>query len=556
MLCRRCRRQVPRGVPACGCCGIPASADALAYELVLPDRTRLPVVGQVSIGRGPANTVRLDDPSVSRRHARIVQLGDGPLVEDLGSRNGTLVDGRPVAQALLLDGSRVRVGDSELVVERLRDRREPGRTLIVRPGATVAVGGAAPGHSNAPVPRSAARPRLRSGWALKRLEEGGFVLKDLRSGAFVRLDEQDAALLALLDGRRSIEQLALDAEQTCGRDGPARLVALLADLADRGLLHGAEGRAQDTRKGVLARLVAPREWVWQRAGAALDSLYSGGGWVVFSRPALALAGIVALAGLVAFAYLLVSGGRTPFVVAGHLTVGTAAFLLGRTLAAALHELAHGLTITSFGRRLSRAGGKLVLVYPYLFVDTSDAWFESRRRRIAIAAAGPASDVVVGGACALVAVFAGGAAGDAAFQFAIGAFVGTLFTLNPLDERDGYHMLADALRQPGLRSRARRQLGAVLSGRPRPADGSRVLTLYGAAVAAWSLVAAALAVAAADGYRSELATHMPEPVVWALLAALYACLLVPPLLTVAGPLRARWRFLTPIPTAHNRPAGDP
>jgi putative peptide zinc metalloprotease protein len=539
MLCRRCRRQVARGAASCGCCGIPASADAVAYELVLPDRTRLPVAGQISIGRGPTSTVRVRDASVSRHHARIVQGADGPVVEDLGSRSGTFVDGRRVLRDALSDGSRVRVGGCELAVERLRDRRESDRTLIVRPGATVAVGDATHGRSNVPVPGRSARPRLRSGWAFKRLPEGGgFVLKDLRAGTFVRLDEEDAALLALLDGRRTLEQLALDAERSCGAEGPARLVALLADLADRGLLHG---QREDRRRPAPARLLAPREWAWPGAGAALDAVYARGGWILFTRPALAMAGVVAAAGLAAFSFLVASGGRTPFLVEGELTAGAAAFLLGRLLLSSLHELAHGLTITSFGRHVSRAGGKLVLVYPFVFVDTSDAWFEPRARRIAIAAAGPASDLVVGGACAILAIVAGGAMGDAAFQLALAAFVGLLFTLNPFDERDGYHMLADVLRQPGLRSRSRRQLRAVLSGRPAPRDGSSVLTAYGAAVVAWSLVAAVLGVVAAEDYRPVLSAHVSEAAVWVLLAALYACLLAPPLLTVAEPLAARWRI---------------
>jgi hypothetical protein len=52
--------------------------------------------------------------------------------------------------------------------------------------------------------QSARKPRLRSGWALKRQPEGDsgrpYVLKDLRSAAFVRLADADAELVGLLDG--------------------------------------------------------------------------------------------------------------------------------------------------------------------------------------------------------------------------------------------------------------------------------------------------------------------------------------------------------------------
>jgi len=46
----------------------------------------------------------------------------------------------------------------------------------------------------------------------------------------------------------------------------------------------------------------------------------------------------------------------------------------------------------------------------------------------------------------------------------GGYVAALFNLNPLLERDGYHVLVDLLREPGLRRRAGRRLADVLSGR--------------------------------------------------------------------------------------------
>ena len=54
---------------------------------------------------------------------------------------------------------------------------------------------------------------------------------------------------------------------------------------------------------------------------------------------------------------------------------------------AVHETAHGLAMASFGRKIHKAGLKLVMIFPYAFVDTSEAWFEPRKRRIAISAAG-------------------------------------------------------------------------------------------------------------------------------------------------------------------------
>ncbi|MBI4497654.1 MAG: FHA domain-containing protein [Chloroflexi bacterium] len=57
---------------------------------------RYPLEAVSSIGRDPDNTVMIPDPRVSARHARLVWRNGQWWVEDLGSTNGTLLNGRPV----------------------------------------------------------------------------------------------------------------------------------------------------------------------------------------------------------------------------------------------------------------------------------------------------------------------------------------------------------------------------------------------------------------------------------------------------------------------------
>jgi len=72
------------------------------------------------IGRGSDSDLKIDDPGVSRSHARIHVGGmaDAPAVavEDLGSTNGVLVDGRRVESSPLADGSQIRLGNTTLTV--------------------------------------------------------------------------------------------------------------------------------------------------------------------------------------------------------------------------------------------------------------------------------------------------------------------------------------------------------------------------------------------------------------------------------------------------------
>lgn len=67
--------------------------------------------GLVSIGRGPSATIRLDDRSVSRLHAIILVDPSGAnTLQDVGSRNGTLLNGRPIARNHLAHGDVFAIG--------------------------------------------------------------------------------------------------------------------------------------------------------------------------------------------------------------------------------------------------------------------------------------------------------------------------------------------------------------------------------------------------------------------------------------------------------------
>lgn len=63
------------------------------------------------LGRGVDADVRVDDPGVSRAHCEIV-LGTPAVVRDLGSTNGTFVDGEKISQIALVDGSTLQVGST------------------------------------------------------------------------------------------------------------------------------------------------------------------------------------------------------------------------------------------------------------------------------------------------------------------------------------------------------------------------------------------------------------------------------------------------------------
>jgi transcriptional regulator with GAF, ATPase, and Fis domain len=123
---------------------VPESRSITTYALSIlegPDRgRRFELDGTASralVGKGPACDVKLSDPEVSRRHA-VFDNGERPLrLTDLGSTNGTFVNGVKVLDAHLLGGENVRVGQSTIHVELVDRARAVPLTDAIRFGRTL-----------------------------------------------------------------------------------------------------------------------------------------------------------------------------------------------------------------------------------------------------------------------------------------------------------------------------------------------------------------------------------------------------------------------------------
>jgi len=98
------------GVAAAGGEPAPRSARASVW-LVVEGRAVMLVEGENIVGRDPAGRVALDSVRVSRRHARVTVTGAAAVLDDLGSRNGTSVNGARLSKPVVLaDGDQITVG--------------------------------------------------------------------------------------------------------------------------------------------------------------------------------------------------------------------------------------------------------------------------------------------------------------------------------------------------------------------------------------------------------------------------------------------------------------
>jgi hypothetical protein len=113
------RMHEARSVSSAGGRNAPApNSAATGAAIVLPNGERQPL-GQyvLSIGRLPECDIPVPDPNVSRRHAEIRPTGFGFTVADLGSTNGTRVNGVAITEHTLVDGDVITVGGSRIRYE-------------------------------------------------------------------------------------------------------------------------------------------------------------------------------------------------------------------------------------------------------------------------------------------------------------------------------------------------------------------------------------------------------------------------------------------------------
>ncbi len=77
---------------------------------------------EVVIGRAMNVQVRLNDDGISRRHCRVLQIGGQVIIEDLGSANGTLVNGEMIQHYALKEGDKVRLGANTMLKFTYQDK--------------------------------------------------------------------------------------------------------------------------------------------------------------------------------------------------------------------------------------------------------------------------------------------------------------------------------------------------------------------------------------------------------------------------------------------------
>jgi len=306
---------------------------------------------------------------------------------------------------------------------------------------------------------------------------GYWVVKDPVALTYFHLRDEEHAILEMLDGRTSLDEIKRRFEEVFAplQIGFEQLQAFLGRLHQSGLVL-AEASGQG-RELLLRHGRRRHRALFQSASNLLAIRFRGIdpepflSWLyprcrwLFSWWCLAGCALLVLyAGALAVVQFDVLRSKLPefqaFFTARNL------ILLAAALAAAkvLHELGHALSCKHFGGECHEIGILLLVFTPCLYCNVSDSWMlSSKWQRIAITAAGIFVEVVLASVCTLLWWFSEpGLLNTLCLSMMFVCSVNTLlFNGNPLLRYDGYFILSDLVEVPNLSQQSRALVGRGL-----------------------------------------------------------------------------------------------
>jgi len=327
-------------------------------------------------------------------------------------------------------------------------------------------------------------------------EHKRFVLKDLASEKFYRISEYEYRLLKSMDGSVTVEQ-AIENLKTQGffYDLPdAKLVVAKAEQL--GLLLG-------TKYGTSEFLTTSRKRMdEQKRSKQISGIYFR--YIPLFNPDNFLERTLWIYNLIVNKYTAALMLILLPLSLYYLVIGVGNFknaylfffnfhnliILWCTIALTklIHEFAHAYTAKSYGIRVPEMGIGILMFFPVLYSNVTDAWqLGDRKQRMAIAGAG----IIAEGVLAILATFIWtftkpGMINSLAFYMMAMSFISTLlFNGNPLMKFDGYFVFTDYMQLPNLWAKSMKYVKYLwmnrvlgLTNYPDPSNTQRERTIFG------------------------------------------------------------------------------
>ena len=306
-----------------------------------------------------------------------------------------------------------------------------------------------------------------------------FILKNRRTDRYLMLSEPERFLWDQMDGRTSLQDIATAYVLKYGQFDFDLIPALIRKLQQAQLLTltpasrlrralARNRRRRMARTAELALMALERINISsRRVHPFFDRVYRWGGFLLFTRVALAVCVVLGVLGAIAGVRLWPNAdditlglGRSPLLAA----VGVK-LLFFVTLAG--HQIVHGLALVHYGRRVREFGFTFLHGFvPTFYVDVTDIFMANQRARVVTALSGAVVHLVLGALCFVVALRMSpgfvqafvAAAGVIQWQSFVVALYPFCFV-----EMDGYHVLVDLLGVPTLKHDALAYVRGLLRG---------------------------------------------------------------------------------------------
>ncbi|HRI65298.1 MAG TPA: hypothetical protein PK156_13710 [Polyangium sp.] len=293
-----------------------------------------------------------------------------------------------------------------------------------------------------------------------------YVVRHLESERYLFLNEEEYFLWQKMDGFHTLRDVATayflkfgsfdfrKIQKFLERARQDKLIIIPeTDLVRRSL---ADNTLPTTWYGKLIDRVRTIDWRLSDVDSRIGALYQRTRFL-FTWPAYVAYGVLFAVGCTVLALNYVQNGIAVKWQLRLMLLPLLLAMLGATLV--VHEIAHALACKHFGREVKAFGFTFLnRLVPILYADVTDIWMSTRRARISVSFAGPASGLVIASIVAIVARFIPSPTATSFLSlYALCTLMMSLGSLYPclFIESDGYHLLSDALRMPALREHARR-----------------------------------------------------------------------------------------------------
>jgi putative peptide zinc metalloprotease protein len=353
------------------------------------------------------------------------------------------------------------------------------------------------------------RPKILPGYEkvgfISRSGKEYFVVKSPGGEGYIRLSVKDHFMFSLLDGSRMVQEVLVEYFRKYGSLAFSRLGTLVQELVKGGFLYEKQGNFYEILlkrikfNKPVAKLVnfikslPRRQWPVPNLDRHITWLYQNGFRFFYFRPVQIGVAAFSVVGFFIFSYLFRVGNYSILRSSGSVILGLILLVGLNYISIMAHELSHALACKHYGRRINSGGIIINTAFPSFYVDITDSWLLSKRKRMIVSLTGPMSQAFIAGLMsAVMLLFPHFFLNPILYKFSFLSYLAVFLNLNPLLELDGYYILIDWLEIPGLKTKAtnfvKKQLFAKIKSRAPLDWQEKVFTAYGLGVAVWSLLA--------------------------------------------------------------------